>query len=191
MKVGTDLRTLAIVIGIGGCSSSPTPGAEVADVDSGMTEVDPGKPASEYGPKCYLELIEETSNAKIGFEDCTASAASTDRVSHVYLDFRRLPADSQRMYVSLVLGTAPIARGVHASARAGAIETTLTDGRQFSAGDLRKDGSLQLVIDKAVAAEGLPDVFYVTGRLESELVNVRDASSKLRLLAQINAPIAP
>jgi hypothetical protein len=180
MKVRTDLRLLAILIGVVGCSKSP---AEVTDVD-------PGKPASQYGSKCYLELVDEISNAKIAFEDCTASAASTHRVSHVYLDFRRLPAASQRMYVSLVLGMAPLAPGRHTSARAGSIETTLSDGRKFSTGDLEKERSLQLVIEKAGTADD-PDVFYVTGTLESTLVDVQNASSKLRLRSWINRPMPP
>src|SRR5688572_6942443 len=127
MTLRTDLRALALLIGVAGCSTSPTYGEDGANVDSGpadsdpgTVEVDPRMPPSEFGSKCYVEMVDEPSNTKIVVEDCTASAASTDRSSHVYFVFPRLPATSQRLYASLVLGTTPLAVGMHTGARAGA-----------------------------------------------------------------------
>jgi hypothetical protein len=180
LKLGSTLFALTIVVGGAACSGSQP--SDAADAP----EVDPGKPASEFGPKCGLELVDDATSTKISFEDCTASAASNERTSHLYLYFGRLPQSAQRMYVSLVLATTPIAPGLHPSARAGAIEATLSDGRTFSAGDVKTDGSLQLVIDKAGADMNMSNVFYVTGSLESTLVDVRNTSSKLRLRAKIN-----
>ena len=212
MKVRCHLLALAIATSIGGCSSASPPDpvpnsdagtndgdpgtteidAAVADVDAGMAdvdpdaEIDPGKPASDFGPLCIVQLFDEVSSKTIYFEDCTTSAASNDRNSHVFFLFRQLPEEATRMYVSLVLGTTPIAPGVEASARAGAIETTLRDGRKFSAGDVTRVGAFQFVIDKAGTADPTPDVYYITGTLEATLVDERDPSSKLRLRAGIN-----
>jgi hypothetical protein len=188
MQLRTELRALAVLIAIAGCSTSSTPVEDAINLDSGapdsdpgITEIDPGMPAVEFGTKCYLELVEEASNTKIAIEDCTVLATSTDRISQVYLWFRRLPAASQRMYVSLVLGTTPLAPAMHASARGGAIETTLTDGRIFSTADVRKEGSFQLTIEQAGPANEAADHYYVTGMLEATLVDHQDTSSKVRL----------
>jgi hypothetical protein len=193
MQLRTDLRALTLLIAITGCSASSTPGADATNLDSGaldsdpgVTETDPGKPPVEYGTKCYLELVEQASNAKIAIEDCTVLATSTDRISHVYLWFRRLPAASQRMYVSLVLGTTPLAAGMYAGARAGAIETTLTDGRKFSTADVKKEGSFQLAIDNAGRATETSDHYDVTGMLEATLIDAQDVSSTLRLQCWMN-----
>lgn len=130
------------------------------------------------------ELIDDASNTKIVFEDCTASAASMDRVSHVYLKFGRLPAQAKRMYVSLVLGVTPLAPGAPTSARAGAVEATLSDGRELSAGDVKKNG-FDFVIAQAEPAMNLPNVFYLDGLLVSTLTNVQDPASSFRLRASI------
>jgi hypothetical protein len=191
----------AIAVALAGCggasSSSPQRDAAATDAersdaepgDAEPTEVDPGKPASEFGPRCWVELIDDASNTKIVFEDCTASAASMDRVSHVYLHFGRFPAEAKRLYVSLVLGVTPLAPGAHASARAGAVEATLSDGHELSVGDVKKNGSLELSIDQAHPAMNLPNVFYLEGRLVATLTNVQNASSSLRLRASIGTPI--
>jgi hypothetical protein len=154
---------------------------------------DPGKPPSTYGPKCAADLIEEASNATLHFEDCTAaagviSAGGAEQVSHVFLIFNRLPQEARRMYVSLVVDTVPLVAGTHGSARAGAVEATLEDGRSFSAGDVRKEGAFHFVIAKA-GTDGIDkSVFYVTGSLEANLQNPHDTSSKARFRAQINTP---
>lgn len=189
---------LALLLSVAGCSTLPRSGEDAVNVDSGRgdmdpttIEVDPGMPPSEFGTKCYVEMVDEALNTKIVVEDCTASAASAERTSHVYLILRRLPAASQRLYVSLVLGATPLAVGVHTGARAGAIETTLSDGRTFSAGDVKKDGSLQLDIETAATNASSANIYYLAGTLEATLVNVQDASSKLRFRCWINRPITP
>ena len=166
------------------CSSSPVDDPTTND------EIDPGKPASDYGTKCYVELIDDTSNPILGFEDCTLSAASTDQRSHVYLYFGRLPQGAQRIYVSFVLGTAPLAVGVHGNARAGAIEVTLQDGRTFSAKDIRNEGTLAFDVEEAALSDSR-DHYYVTGTLETTLHDVRNSSSTLRFRSWANRPRPP
>jgi len=179
MRISDCLGCLPMAIGLLACSSSSSDGANAG------ADVDPGKPPSEFGPKCYAELVEEASATKVAFEDCTASAANMEHVSHVFLDFRRLPQGARRMYVSLVLGTVPLSAGVHENARAGAVEATLEDGRTFSVGDVRKEGALALVIDQASTADS-GDHLYLTGSLDATLQNLRDNSAGVSFRAWIN-----
>jgi len=180
MKRSASLCRLTVAAAMmAACSSSPADGPATND------EIDPGKPASEFGAKCYVELIDDASNPILGFEDCTLSAASSDQRSHVYLHFGRLPQGAQRIYVSFVLGTAPLAVGIHGNARAGALEVTLQDGRTFSAGDIRKEGTLAFAVEKAALSDS-GDHYYVTGTLETTLQDVRNSSSKLRFRSWAN-----
>ena len=186
MRISERLRCVPIAIGIVACSSAPPPD---------NTNGDPGKPPSVYGPKCAADLIEEATNTTFHFEECTAaagiiSAGGTEQVSHVFFTFNRLPPGARRMYVSLVVDTVPLAAGIHGSARAGAVEATLEDGRSFSAGDVRKEGALKFVIDQAVTL-GDDSVFYVTGSLVASLQNPQDTSSKVSFRARINRPDWP
>ena len=180
MTLRDGLRWLPIVVGLCACSSS-------SSETPNPTEVDPGKPAAEVGTKCYLELVEDASGAKLSFDDCTVSAASNERTSHIYFDFRRLPQGAQRLYISLVLGMTPLGPGMHASARTGAVEATLQDGRRFSAGDVKKEGSLHFVVTEAPALEG-KDIFFVTGSFEATLAEDQNVSSTIRLTTWINKP---
>src|SRR5688572_11512036 len=120
---------LALAVSLDACSSSPE--------QTEPTEVDPGRPASEYGHKCAVEVAEVATSTKMTFEDCTVSATSSDRTSHVYFDFRRLPQGAERLYMSLVLGTSPLVPSVHASARAGGLEAILAGGRTFAVPDIK------------------------------------------------------
>jgi hypothetical protein len=86
---------------------------------------------------------------------------------------------------------AELIAGAHGSARAGAPEATLEDGRSFSAGDIRTEGAFKLVIDRAGTNGVDTSVFYVTGSLEASLKNDRDTSSKARFRARINRPDWP
>jgi hypothetical protein len=181
MKMSGSLRCLTTVaVLMAACSNSP----------SSSDDIDPGKPASEFGTKCFVELLDDASNPVLGFEDCTLSAASTDQRSHVYLYFGRLPQGAQRMYVSFVLGVAPLAIGAHGNARAGSLEVTMHDGRTFSAGDIRKDGALAFAIEN-VAPSDSGDHYYVTGTLEATLHDLRNSSSTLRLRSWANRTRPP
>jgi hypothetical protein len=184
MRISDCLGCLPMANGLLACSSSSSEGADTG------ADVDPGKPPSEFGPKCYAELVDEASTTKLAFEDCTVSAANMEHVSHVFFVFRRLPEGARRMYVSLVLGTVPLTAGVHENARAGAVEATLEDGRTFSVGDVRKEGALALVIDEANTADS-GDHLYVSGSLDATLRNLRDDSARVSFRAWINKRSPP
>jgi len=191
MRIIGHLRCLPIAIGILACANSSP-----SDNTSTSPDGDPGKAPSEFGTKCTAELVEEASNTTLVFEECTVSAGSVstggmEPVSHVFFTFRRLPQGARRMYVSLVVGAPPLAPGAHGSARAGAVEATLEDGRTFSAGDVRKEGALQLVIEQANTVGDDTAVFYVTGLFEAQLQNPQSPSSKVLFRARINKPVDP
>jgi hypothetical protein len=146
-------------------------------------EIDPGRPSSESGTRCYVELTDLTTNAQIVFDNCTASAVSNERTSHLFLIFPFLPGVASRMYTSLVLGMTPIAPGEYVSAQAGAIETTLRDGRVLSAGDIKVDGSFRLRVAEATSTPIAPTVYLINGVLESILVDAANGASKFQLRA--------
>jgi hypothetical protein len=174
-------RCVPIAIGALACSSS-------SPSEQTNPDVDPGKPPSEFGTKCYVNLVEESSNTKLTFEDCAVSAGTIEQGSHLFFVFGRLPQGAQRLYVSLVVETTPLTAGAYSRARVGAIEATLEDGRSFSVGDVRKEGALAFIIDSAGTAPDRPTVFYVKGSLETSLQELHNPSSKLLFRAVINKP---
>lgn len=161
-------------------------GATPDTLSNDVFAIDPGRPSSEFGPRCAIELTDETTNAKITFDSCTASAVSNGETTHLFLLINRLPAAAQRMYTSLVLGTAPLVPGQYTSARAGSIETTLGDGRIFTAGNVKSDGSFKLAVERVAPGMLDPDVLLVTATLEATLVDVANPSFKQRLRAGTN-----
>jgi hypothetical protein len=191
MRIGEHLRYVLIALAVLACSSSaPRDNAVVDPVG------DPGKAPSEFGSNCLAELIEDASNTMLAFEECTVSAGevemnSTKHASHIFFTFRQLPQGARRMYVSLVVDTLPLAMGAHNTARAGAVEATLEDGRTFSAGDVRQEGAVDLVIEQANTIGDERSVFYLTGSFEARLQNSQNPSSAVRFRARINQPMAP